>query len=563
MTFLLALWAACILLLLPAQAIEAAALTRSPFAAVNTADAANCIQDNSNDWKNGMDILTQNDIDADITNNNYDNGESSERLDASNFGFAIPDGSTVSGVLVEADKYSDNGSAVDFRIQLLKAGVLVGSNKADTVTPWPVSDTDTYSAYGGSSDLWGAVWSENDIENSGFGVAVCSRATSNNTDVHIDHIRITVYYALPDITAPAAVTDLSLSNPSGSSMTVSWTAPGDDGNAGTAASYDLRYSTSNTINTDWASATAATGEPTPSAAGSAESMTVSGLSASTPYYFALKSSDEVPNESALSNIPSLATTDGVSPPPSSGGGSGVIPRRVVFSGKAYPGSKIEVLRKSIQDQLYVQLPAETAILSEDGIFSLIYTGLIGGDYLFALRVTDADGRTTGALTFNVSLFGDLFEAKNIIIPPTIGFENSSVAKNELLNAAGYAAPNATVELEIDGMPYENTKANRSGFWSIAIDTVYISYGEHSARVRQIAPGDAASNFSLTRVFKLSKRAASKADLNGDSIGDISDWSIFLFRWGSEREELRSQNDLNGDGKINIFDFSIFLQAMKL
>jgi hypothetical protein len=110
-----------------------------------------------------------------------------------------------------------------------------------------------------------------------------------------------------DVTAPAAVT-LSLSGATSSSILVSWTAPGDDAAVGTAASYDLRYSTSAIVTAaDFAAATAVVGEPAPAVAGTAQSMTVSGLSAATTYHFAIKAQDEVPNVSAMSNVPSLAT----------------------------------------------------------------------------------------------------------------------------------------------------------------------------------------------------------------------------------------------------------------
>lgn len=111
-----------------------------------------------------------------------------------------------------------------------------------------------------------------------------------------------------DTTAPSAIANLALSNPTASSITLSWTAPGDDGNTGTATSYDIRYSTSLITAANWASATQVAGEPTPQIAGSNQSMTVTGLSAATTYYFAIKTSDEVPNISSISNVPSLATT---------------------------------------------------------------------------------------------------------------------------------------------------------------------------------------------------------------------------------------------------------------
>lgn len=111
-----------------------------------------------------------------------------------------------------------------------------------------------------------------------------------------------------DTTAPSAISNLALSNATSNSITLSWTSPGDDGNTGTATSYDIRYSTSLITEANWASATQVSGEPTPLIAGSNQSMAVSGLSPSTTYYFAIKTSDEVPNISAISNVPSLATT---------------------------------------------------------------------------------------------------------------------------------------------------------------------------------------------------------------------------------------------------------------
>jgi len=115
-----------------------------------------------------------------------------------------------------------------------------------------------------------------------------------------------------DTTAPAAVSNLAASGATSSSIDLSWTAPGDDGSTGTATSYDVRYSTATITEGNWGSATQATGEPTPSVAGTGENLTVSGLTASTLYYFAIKTSDEIPNVSAISDIASLTTSAGVS-----------------------------------------------------------------------------------------------------------------------------------------------------------------------------------------------------------------------------------------------------------
>lgn len=114
-----------------------------------------------------------------------------------------------------------------------------------------------------------------------------------------------------DTISPSNITNLALSNPTTNSIILSWTSPGDDGNVGTATSYDIRYSTSLITEVNWVSATQVTGEPTPLIVGSNQSMTVSGLNPSTTYYFAMKTSDEVPNTSAISNVPSLATTSAI------------------------------------------------------------------------------------------------------------------------------------------------------------------------------------------------------------------------------------------------------------
>jgi len=112
---------------------------------------------------------------------------------------------------------------------------------------------------------------------------------------------------LPDTTAPAAVTDLSLSTPTPTTISLSWTAPGDDGITGTATNYDIRYSTEMIDESNWISAAQLIGEPAPVGAGTAESAIVNGLTPDVTYYFAMKTADEVPNLSIISNVPYLKT----------------------------------------------------------------------------------------------------------------------------------------------------------------------------------------------------------------------------------------------------------------
>ena len=108
----------------------------------------------------------------------------------------------------------------------------------------------------------------------------------------------------------------ALSTPT--SVTLSWTAPGDDSTSGTAALYDVRYSASPIDGSNFTSAPAATGVPAPQPAGATESMLVSGLSPATAYWFAVRTRDESGNWSDVSNIAQWTTpaaSDSVRPAP--------------------------------------------------------------------------------------------------------------------------------------------------------------------------------------------------------------------------------------------------------
>ncbi len=101
-------------------------------------------------------------------------------------------------------------------------------------------------------------------ENGGGAIARLSWSSASTPKQVIPQAQL--YPATGDAVAPAAVSNLATSSPTSTSITLTWTAPGDDGNTGTAASYDIRYSTSTINEGNWPSATQVTGEPTPQAA---------------------------------------------------------------------------------------------------------------------------------------------------------------------------------------------------------------------------------------------------------------------------------------------------------
>jgi subtilisin family serine protease len=120
--------------------------------------------------------------------------------------------------------------------------------------------------------------------------------------------RINAFAALQqdDETPPEAIIDLSVHNVAITSITLTWTAPFDPGNA-SATAYDIRYSTSPINDSNFDEATPATGPPSPKPAGMTETFEVTGLLPGTLYYFAIKSADFFGNVSGISNVVEQAT----------------------------------------------------------------------------------------------------------------------------------------------------------------------------------------------------------------------------------------------------------------
>ncbi|MEA1998222.1 MAG: hypothetical protein U9N61_02700 [Euryarchaeota archaeon] len=97
--------------------------------------------------------------------------------------------------------------------------------------------------------------------------------------------------------------------------TFTWTAMGDDGILGQASEYDMRWSLSSDSLTDHFNDCAAmTGMPLPELYGTVQSYTwVTTLEVGQHYYFAIKTADEVPNWSDISNIAFIYIPDDTPP----------------------------------------------------------------------------------------------------------------------------------------------------------------------------------------------------------------------------------------------------------
>lgn len=116
--------------------------------------------------------------------------DTSDGLDVTNFGFTIPSGSTINGVVVEIEE-KKTGTVNSHTVQLMSAGSPIGTNQSGSEA-WHASDT--YLSYGSSSSLWGATLTTTTVNASTFGVRIRASLMNINDTAYVDHVRITVYY---------------------------------------------------------------------------------------------------------------------------------------------------------------------------------------------------------------------------------------------------------------------------------------------------------------------------------------------------------------------------------
>lgn len=120
---------------------------------------------------------------------------------------------------------------------------------------------------------------------------------------------VSIEYTNPDMTAPSRVSDLRAVSSTASSITLAWTASGDDAAEGTADAYEIRYAFEPIDVQNWDDAQIIEQSIDPAEAGEEETFNVESLEPATAYFFALRVRDEVQNWSSPSNSARGTTQD--------------------------------------------------------------------------------------------------------------------------------------------------------------------------------------------------------------------------------------------------------------
>lgn len=118
-----------------------------------------------------------------------------------------------------------------------------------------------------------------------------------------------------DLVPPGQIQDLgALPGSDHGRIDLNWTAPGDDGDTGTAAYYVVKYLDELITESNWPQAITVQNPPPPMGGGIPQTFTIDGLPEGLVFFAAIKTFDEADNASPVSNAP-MSFSSGIAVPP--------------------------------------------------------------------------------------------------------------------------------------------------------------------------------------------------------------------------------------------------------
>jgi len=144
-------------------------------------------------WLNPNNITLQ---DGNAASCTFSGTSGSDSLQATQFGFNIPPGATVTGIYVQANvrSTSSGGDIADGSVKLIKAGVVSGTDHANG-DPWLTPFA--FENYGGPADLWGLALTPANVNASNFGVAIEASSGTLSGTAFVEFVQMTVFYTVP------------------------------------------------------------------------------------------------------------------------------------------------------------------------------------------------------------------------------------------------------------------------------------------------------------------------------------------------------------------------------
>ncbi len=236
------------------------------------------------------------------------------------------------------------------------------------------------------------------------------------------------------------------------------------------------------------------------------------------------------------------------------------PARVVFSGRAYPGSFVTLLRDG--------QVVDRGTAGSDGFFVVSAGDLGGGLYTFGIYAQDAFGLYSPLLPFMLQVAPRRsYAISNANPAPTITAYPAVAVSGDSVQVVGHAQPSADVTITVgaQGGRLLKTRSDAQGAYAVSLPTGGLPIGS--------VPLHAQSGFNgivgpVSRVFDLALVQSVvpsippvpnmppfiPGDLNRDRRVDLVDFSIAAYWYG--RPGVPPSADVDGDGTVTLVDFSI-------
>ncbi len=227
---------------------------------------------------------------------------------------------------------------------------------------------------------------------------------------------------------------------------------------------------------------------------------------------------------------------------------------VSVQGKAYPGATITILRDGEIERV---VEADSS-----ANFNFRLTEQTPGITTLGFWALDRAGRrsVTYSATFQV-VQNAVTTLSGILIPPTVAVVPEKATQGSTISIEGSALPSTEVHAYIDANENsEETLVSGNGDWAIAYTTTNLtneSFHTVKANYVDVDNKELKSGYSLITNFYIGSRDVGTgltADLNGDGLVNLTDFSILLFNWNTQS----TLADINTDGSVSLPDFSIML-----
>lgn len=241
-----------------------------------------------------------------------------------------------------------------------------------------------------------------------------------------------------------------------------------------------------------------------------------------------------------------------------GGGGGGLPTSVTFTGRAYPLSRV-ILLKDGQQVL-------STIAGGDARFNFSISTLTSGTYTFSILSEDSKGRRSTLFTIPVMVtFGTSSTISGIFLAPTIDIDKTQVKRGDSLTIFGETAPGSEVTISVHSETeiFKQVIADANGAYFYTLNTAPLEYGSHSTQSKaQVLTTSEATSYGKSLSFLVGDTTIEdtgicselRGDFNDDCRVSLVDFSIMAYWY--KKTTFPVKIDLNADKAITFVDFSI-------